>query len=121
MQQRPNASLGAVTLVGYDLYKRGYGHAPETPLQPGDLLHFTLYWLAPDPLPSTWPVDQQFMVQLGEQRLTAPLVGGAYPTAQWSPGELVRGEFDILYDGAGRQPILAADGNELRLQPVPDQ
>ncbi len=121
MQVRVGTTLGPVTLAGYDLYKKGFAHAPETPLQPGDLLHVTLYWLAPDPLPADWPADGTFSLRLGGQEVTAPLAGGAYATGQWAPGELVRGEFDLLYDGSARQPMLAAGGDAIRLHPVPGQ
>ena len=33
-------------LLGHDRYKRGFGHAPDTPVKPGDLLHLTFYWRA---------------------------------------------------------------------------
>ena len=119
MQHRADIVLGPVTLAGYDLYKKGYAYAPETPLAPGDLLHVTLYWLAPDPLPVDWPADETFAVRLGDQLLTAPLAGGAYPTGQWAPGELVRGEFDVVYDGRERRPRLTVAGDELAMQAIP--
>ena len=34
--------FGAISLLGHDRYKRGFGHAPETPLYPGDRLHLSL-------------------------------------------------------------------------------
>jgi len=119
MQHRVDAALGPVILAGYDLYKQGYAHAPETPLAPGDLLHVTLYWLAPDPLPAEWPADQSFTLRLGDQRLTAPLAGGAYPTGEWAPGELVRGDFDVLYGGSDRRPVLAVSEDEMPLDVIP--
>ncbi len=119
MQHRSDTALGPVTLAGYDLYRQGYRHAPETPLAPGDLLHVTLYWLAPDPLPAEWPADQSFSLRLGDQVLTAPLAGGAYPTGQWAPGELVRGDFDVLYAGGDRRPVLAVGDDEMPLDVLP--
>ena len=119
MQHRSDIVLGPVTLAGYDLYRKGYRHAPETPLAPGDLLHVTLYWLAPDPLPAEWPADQSFSLRLGNQILTAPLAGGAYPTGQWAPGELVRGDFDVLYAGGDRRPVLAVGDDEMPLDVLP--
>jgi len=83
------------------------------------LLHVTLYWLAPDPLPADWPADETFSLRLDGQEVVAPLAGGAYPTGQWAPGELVRAEFDLLYDGSARQPMLAVGGDAIRLQPAP--
>lgn len=119
MQHRGDRALGPLALAGYDLYRQGYRHAPETPLAPGDLLHVTLYWLAPDPLPAQWPADQSFNLRLGDQLLTAPLAGGAYPTGQWAPGELVRGDFDLLYAGGDRQPVLAVGDDEMPLAALP--
>ena len=37
---------------------------------------------------------------LGDQTVNAPLAGGAYVTGNWRAGELVRGEFDIPFDGS---------------------
>ena len=44
MQYRQSFDFGAISLIGHDRYKRGFGHAPETPITPGDLLHVTFYW-----------------------------------------------------------------------------
>ncbi|MCC6169438.1 MAG: glycosyltransferase family 39 protein [Caldilineaceae bacterium] len=116
---RVGRSLGPVTLVGYDLHRKGFSHAPQTPLQPGDLVHITLLWQAPDPLPAAWPADLRFSLRLGSQTLTAPLAGEAYPTGQWQAGELVRGEFDLPFDGSDDRPRLEVDGDALRLQRLP--
>jgi hypothetical protein len=105
--------------VGYDLHRRGFSHAPETPLQPGDLLHVTLLWQAPDSLPAAWPADLTFRLRLGAQTLTAPLAGEAYPTGQWQAGDLVRGEFDLTFDGADDAPVLEVNGDRLPLQRLP--
>ncbi|RME65963.1 MAG: hypothetical protein D6790_00980, partial [Caldilineae bacterium] len=119
MQHRLNRRLGPVILAGYDLYKRGYAHAPRTPLVPGDALHVTLYWLAPDPLPEDWPDDLTFTLELGEQRITAPLAGGAFPTGSWRAGDLVRGEFDLMMEQNKRKLRLQVAGQDLRLGPIP--
>jgi hypothetical protein len=119
IQHRVNAALGPAALVGYDLHKRGFSHAPETPLAPGDLLHLVFYWQAPDPLPADWPADLAFTVRLGDQELSAPLVGGAYPSGRWQAGELVRGEFDLPYDGSGQQAQLRVGDDSLILAPLP--
>ena len=100
VQQRVDQMLGPLTLIGADVYKKGFGHAPTTPLQTGDLLHVTLYWQAPDPLPADWPIDLQVTLELGDQTVNAPLAGGAYTTGKWQAGELVRGEFDIPFTGS---------------------
>ncbi len=116
---RLDARLGPVTLAGYSQYRRGFAHAPETPLQAGDALHVSLYWLAPDPLPDDWPDDLSMTLELGEQSLVAPLAGGAYPTGAWLPGELVRAEFDVPFDGSGRGLSVEVVGEQVRLGRVP--
>ena len=113
-----DAALGPVRLAGYDAYPRGFAHAPETPIQPGDTVHFTVYWQAPDPLPLDWPDDLTFTLRLGDQTITAPLAGGAYPTAEWQAGELVRGEFDLVYAGGDPRPVLLVDGMTMTLRPL---
>lgn len=119
MDQRPHKQLGPVQLVGYDAYRKGESSARATPLQPGDMAHFTFYWQAPDPLPMSWPADMEFILRLGEQSMTAPLAGGAYPTGAWQPGEFVRGEFDLLYDGSDNLPTLEVAGERYWLQRLP--
>lgn len=121
MQYRLGQMLAPVQFVGYDAYRRGFTHAPLTPIQPGDAVHFTLYWQAPDPLPADWPADLTMTLRLGEQQITAPLAGGAYPTAEWQAGELVRGEFDLIYGGASSQPQLTIGDNTTNLRPLPVQ
>jgi len=117
IMHRTDARLGPVWLVGYDVHRKGYAHAPETPVQTGDVIHYTLFWQAPDPLPPDWPADLHFTLHLGEQTLTAPLAGGAYPTAEWQGGEFIRGEFDVHYaDPVQRAVLRVADGrHNLRL------
>ena len=117
--QRTDTELGPVTLVGYDAYKKDHSYAPETPLQAGDLAHFTFYWQAPDPLPADRPADLGFTLTLGGQSLSVPLAGGAYPTGQWQAGELVRGEFDLLYDGSSNVPTLQVNGDSTTLSALP--
>ncbi len=119
MQHRVDQTIGAVTLAGYDLYRKGYAHAPATPIQPGDTAHITVYWVAPDPLPADWPADLQFRLQLSDQQVASPLAGGAYPTARWQPGELVRAEFDIPYDGSAAPPELTIGSQRIILEPLP--
>jgi hypothetical protein len=119
MLHRMDTQLGSVTLVGYDAYKKDHSHAPHTPLQAGDLVHFTLYWQASSPLPAGWPADLAFTLTLGEQSISAPLAGGAYPTAAWQPGALIRGEFDLPYDGSSNLPTIEVDGSRRTLTPLP--
>ena len=119
MGQRTDAHLGPVTLVGYDAYKKDFSYAPETPIGTGDLVHFTLYWQAPDPLPTEWPADLNFTLTLGTQAVTAPLAGGIFPTAAWRASDFVRGEFDLPYDGSSNTPTLDVAGTRYQLHPLP--
>ncbi len=119
MLQRLDAELGVVQLVGYDAYLRGFAHAPTTPIRPGDVVHFTFYWQAPTPLPAHWPDDLTLTLRLGDQMLSAPLAGGAYPTGDWQAGELVRGEFDLVYTGSNARPLLSVDGASVSLSLLP--
>ncbi len=119
MQQRVNQDFGGVTLVGYDTYRKGSAHAAGTPPAVGDLVHFTFYWQAPQALPAEWPRDATMTLRLGDQTLTAPLAGGTYPTAAWQPGELVRGDFDLFFDGTSRQPSLTVGDQMTRLAKLP--
>ena len=118
MQQRVARSLGPVKLLGYDQYAKGFAHAPQTPLVQGDLLHVTLYWQAPDPLPTDWPADATFRLRLGGQEVSAPLAGGNYQTATWAPGEIVRADFDIPFDGTAQRATLELGGESVRLKAV---
>jgi mannosyltransferase len=119
MAQRPELRLGPVVLSGYDSYRKDFAHAPETPLVPGDTAHFVLYWQAPDPLPPDWPKDLTMTLRLGDQAATAPLAGGGYPTGEWQAGEIVRGQFDILYDGTGSRPRVEVAGQSVALEELP--
>jgi mannosyltransferase len=111
--------MGPVRLEGYTSHLKGFSHAPETPIAPGEVAHFTFYWSAPSPLPEDWPADALFTLRLNEQTVSAPLAGGGYPTGEWQAGELVRGEFDLLVDGPERRPILEVGGQTLRLRALP--
>ncbi|MFO7633814.1 MAG: hypothetical protein R6W76_14820, partial [Caldilinea sp.] len=119
MQYRLDASLGPVRLVGYDAHRRGSAHAPETPIQPGELVNFTFYWQTPDPLPANWRQDLTMTVRLGGEQISAPLGGGAYPTGDWSGGEVVRSAFDMVYDGGDNRPVLTVEGASVTLHSLP--
>ncbi len=106
-------------LVGYDAYRKDFAHAPETPLRPGDTAHFVLYWQAPDPLPANWPADLAVTLRLGDQVVTAPLAGAGYPTGEWTGGEIVRGQYDIPYDGTGTRAQVEVAGDSVELAPLP--
>lgn len=114
MQHRVDREAGPLTLAGYDFYRKAFAHSPATALAPGDILQIVLYWLAPDPLPADWPDDMQLRLLLGEQVVEAPLAGGAYSTAQWRAGELVRTLFEIAFDGS--DPVLWLEVGDARVE-----
>ena len=119
MQHRSEFLLGRVSLVGYEFFRKSFGHAPETPLSSGDLLQVHIYWQAPTPLPSDWAEDMTMRLLLGGQAVESPLAGGGYPTAQWRQGELVRSIFEIPFDGADSNLWLEVDGSRTRLGRIP--
>lgn len=119
VQHRLEHRLGPVQLVGYSAHRRGMGHAPQTPLTPGDPVEVTLLWQAPDPLPRDWPPDLTFTLTLGSARVTSGLAGGGYPTAHWQAGEIVRAKVEVLYTGEESRPTLLVGEQELQLAPLP--
>jgi len=116
---RVDASLGPVTLAGYGQHKRGFAHAPQTPIAPGDVAEFILYWQAPAPLPAGWLADQQFTIRLGEQVVTMPLAGEGFPTNAWQPGQLVRTVVQLPYDGNDRRATVEVNEASIELKPLP--
>jgi len=118
MAQRLDRQLGPVVLSGYDAYRKDFAHAPETPLRRGDTAHFVLYWQAPDPLPADWPADLAVTLRLGDQAVTAPLAGAGYPTGEWQRGEIVRGQYDIPYDGTSTRAQVEVAGQSVELAPL---
>lgn len=119
VQHRLDRKLGPVRLVGYSAHRRGMGHAPQTPLAPGDPVEVTLLWQAPDPLPRDWPPDLTFTLTLGNARVTSGLAGGTYPTGHWQAGEIVRAKIEAPYTGEETRPTLQIGAQELRLAPLP--
>lgn len=111
--------LGPVILLGYDLHRRDFSHAPETPVHPGDPVQITFYWQAPPTLPADWPADLHFELRLGQAQLYAPLAGGDYPTSQWQPNEIVRARFEVPFDGEARRPHLRVEADAIRLHALP--
>ena len=89
--------FGGITLLGYDRYKRGYGHAPGTPLYPGDRLHLSFYWQANVTPRANWWFNLTLSDRNGRTvaSLQAPLVSETYGTTLWQEGEIVRGEHDL--------------------------
>lgn len=90
-------TFGPVDLLGFSRYPRGYGHAPETALHPGDLLHIDLFWQSQTPAQT----DLWALVSLGDLpgnrviEARRPLGGRGYPTSQWETGEIVRDQLDL--------------------------
>jgi hypothetical protein len=115
MAHRLDLPAGPLLLRGYDAYRKDFAHAPETPLRPGDTVRAVLYWQAPDPLPPDWPADLTVTLRLGDQAVTGPLAAADYPTGAWQPGELVRAQFDIGYDGSGAQLQAEVGGETITL------
>ena len=119
MRTRLDKPVGPLLLVGYDAYAKGFAHDPARPLLPGELLHVTLYWQTPAPLPAGWPDDLAFTLSLGGEQISAPLAGAGFPTGAWQAGDFARGDVDIPYRGDGLL-ILSVDGQEIRLGRVTD-
>ncbi len=113
LRYRVDERIGPIRLLGYDRYKRGFRHAPETPVKPGDFLHVTLYWRAEDTPGDRWRVTLSLVDGWGNTvaHLTDDLAGAGYPTTQWGAGEVVRGEFDLYIP-----PETRPDTYGLRLQ-----
>ncbi|OQA44224.1 MAG: hypothetical protein BWY52_01675 [Chloroflexi bacterium ADurb.Bin325] len=117
MQYPQQFGFGAISLLGHDRYKRGFSHARNEPLRPGDLLHLTFYWQAhASPRADWW-----FVLTLSDNggrsvaTLEAPLVSSTYPTMLWQEGDVVRGEHDLLIP-----PDLPPDTYRLSLSLYPD-
>ena len=97
MRYRVNETWGPILLLGYDRYKRGFRHAPDTPIHPGDFLHLTLFWKAREAPRERWRATISIVDTWGNviSSVTDDLAGPTYPTEKWSTGEVVRGEFDL--------------------------
>jgi len=119
VQYSLNRPIGPLRLVGYSLHRQGFAHAPLTPIAPGDPVEFTLVWQAPAPLPETWPTTTMVTLSLGTEEIHFAPAGEGYPLAQWSPGELVRYQVVLPYDGGDIRPRLQVENDEFILQPLP--
>jgi hypothetical protein len=97
MMNRQRFDFGGISLLGHDHYKRGFRHAPETQLSPGDLLHLTFYWQANVTPRANWWFDLSLNDSNGNTAasMQAPLVSDSYGTTLWQEGEVVRGEHDM--------------------------
>ncbi|HID86043.1 MAG TPA: phospholipid carrier-dependent glycosyltransferase, partial [Anaerolineae bacterium] len=85
---------GEVQLLGYKL--------AATEARPGDMVHLTLFWRA-----LRWMGREYGLLlklQDAEGNVWAegrfPLTRATYPTTQWTEGEMVRGQYDLLVDAA---------------------
>ena len=117
MQHRVGRPLGALTLLGYDVYRQGYAHAPQTPVPPGAPVQFVFYWQAPATA-DRLPADADLRLTLGEHRVELPVAPG-FPTGAWAPGDLVRTLVTLPYDGGDPRAELEVGGDRLVLQAVP--
>ncbi len=83
---------GPFRFLGHARYKQGFAHQPDTPLQPGDILHLTTFWQALQPPEG----DYRFELRMDD----VPLgrfhpAGPGYPTHLWDPGLPWRGEHAV--------------------------
>jgi mannosyltransferase len=120
MEQAAGADFGPLRLLGYDAHRLGFGHEPQAPLHPGDVLHVNLYWQAQAALGGEWQVVLRLFGPGGQPvaEVTA-LPAGSYGTNLWQAGDVWRGQFNLPLPGGsppGRyrlqvQPV-APDGGE---------
>jgi mannosyltransferase len=114
IQHVEGAAFGAVTLLGYDVYKLGFAHQPDIPLRPGDILHANLYWRAAMQPEGDWGLEIAWVDSNGRQwaNAGAELVPG-YPTSVWQAGDVWRGQFNLPI------PAGAPPGRyRLQIQPI---
>jgi hypothetical protein len=95
-----NTPMLEVTLLGYDLYKLGHRSTPDTPLHPGDPLHLVAYWQAHQPIQQLEDrLSIQVVANSGEATplsFTYPPAGIDHPLKEWSPGEIIRAQYDFF-------------------------
>jgi 4-amino-4-deoxy-L-arabinose transferase-like glycosyltransferase len=115
IQHAGGAGFGELSLLGYDAYRLGFAHQPDTPLRPGDLLHVSLYWRAEAQPSDDWQVTISLVDQDGQGWASVesePVLD--YPTGRWLPGDVWRGQFTL------KVPEDLAPGRyRLQVQPVP--
>lgn len=121
IQNPETVGLGNINLLGYDLYKLGHRSTPDTPLQPGDPLHLTLYWQATQTISN---VENKLRLEIESANGEASGIGvdttpaGVdYPASAWQPGEIVRGQFDMFLSGLapGDYRVVIKRGDEQAL------
>lgn len=109
IRYRQEVRRGPFTFLGHHRFKQDFGHAPDTPLQPGDRLHLTTFWQAATPPDGDYQVEFRL-----DGRILGrfPPAGPAFPTSQWPPGLPWRGEHTVALP-----PELATGGwHSLELQ-----
>lgn len=97
VQHRTDERWDSLRLLGYDAYRRGYRHAPDQPVPPGDFVHLTLYWQALEKPSGRWRATISLVDAWGNvvASMTDDLAGPDYPTTLWEAKDVVRGEFDL--------------------------
>lgn len=83
-----------IRLLGWDI--------SATDARPGDRLDLSLFWEAKrsmqaDYMARLWLIDE--LGQFGGEVYAAP-AGNQYPTSQWRPGEILRGQYGLTVDAA---------------------
>jgi hypothetical protein len=114
MHHAAGAEFDALALLGYDLYKLGFAHQPDTPLGPGDVVHVNLYWQALTDPAGDWQVTIAWVGPDGRDLVSVVAEpAGAYPTSRWQAGDVWRGQFDLAL------PNDAPSGRHwLRVEPI---
>lgn len=94
---RSGASVGDLSLAGYDAFKRGFDHAPDTPIHAGDEVQVTLYWQAAKDAPRLPADPAQSGYRVAVLDGATPIAAAdaapgtpSYPVDQWRSGEIIR-------------------------------
>jgi hypothetical protein len=96
MHHVAGVEFGELALMGYDAYKLGFGHQPDMPLRPGDIVHVNLYWRASTDPSGDWQVAIALVDADGnEWGSIVAEPAGAYPTSRWQAGDVWRGQFNL--------------------------
>lgn len=100
MQHPAGVRFGELSLLGYDAYRLDFGHQPDVPLRPGDVLHVVLYWRAEARPEGDWRVSLAVVDDDGQEwaSIEAEPAPG-YATAQWQAGDVWRGQFSLPMPG----------------------
>lgn len=93
INNRRSARFGPFELLGYDLFKLGFEHLPNAPLNPGDMVRVNLYWQAILKPQEDWTVELSLVGGNRIASVEVPLAGIDYPTSQWREKEIVRGQY----------------------------